>query len=47
MKKIFSTLLVLPFAVYAACDLVLNEAGEYEVGTFEDLTKGSSLMAFA
>ncbi len=39
MKKIFSTLLVLPFAVYAACDLVLNEAGEYEVGTFEDLTK--------
>ncbi|MBP5315605.1 MAG: hypothetical protein J6Y87_07045 [Muribaculaceae bacterium] len=39
MKKIFSSLLALPFAVNAACDLVLNEAGEYEVGTFEDLTK--------
>ena len=39
MKKFLSSLLVLPFAVHAACDLVLNEAGEYEVGTFEDLTK--------
>ena len=39
MKNLFPLLLVLPFAVHAACDLVLNEASEYEVKSFEDLTK--------
>ncbi|MBO7062611.1 MAG: hypothetical protein J6W54_16220 [Fibrobacter sp.] len=39
MSKIFSLLIALPFAVHAACDLVLNEAGELLVGTFEDLAK--------
>ena len=39
MKKMGSLLLALPFAVHAACDLMLNDAGEYEVGSFEDLTK--------
>lgn len=39
MKRLLSSLFFFPFAVHAACDLVLNEAGEYEVGSFEDLTK--------
>ena len=40
MKKILLfILLIIPFSAYAECALSINGAGEYEVGSSDDLMK--------